>query len=623
MEQTKIDELMRSRGYTKAIGPIFSEWEFVKDEILLPDRKEGSGNGTVHIYLLEDNMDIFRKCFKEYVDAFRKNPKESENICPRVSHFVMTANIMTVAGFAYMHYKCDANLFNYASFIHKVLRNDDDGMIAFDSLFKFTTLNRPYFKQFDKDVFGKIIRYVFVPKKTAYKIYLYSDEEFKNFATFWLIGQIPDNSFIAEPLLKQDAKVVLMSDGEKGDMAENSPVSTPDDVKRRFMDYMISLGMPMKTVKSYIGDVNHLIPIAQKMLDGEDHPSPFTITNIEELKSINESLWANEEIAKWNLKKHHHASAAFRMYIKMYESATASEIPAVVKAAHDLDFTLSADEEKRKNGYMDFLRNEKGMAEVTITSYSNNLQKRMSRLLREHYDHDFRNVYSIKDLKVLVKMDDSIWDIPAIYGTNEKLKGKLTAAFRAYTDYIESTLTDDELASIAFGDAETEAAHEVIEDCHHAQYLPLYSVRAACGEFTNEEQVEKEGWVDVSNSGIKVKEGMFVVHAKGDSMEPRIHDNELCVFQKYTGEDLENEIVLTQLITHDMDYGGMYTIKKYHSEKKQDENGYIRNSKVELLSYNPDYSTIVLSEEDADNVKTVGVFVTVLRGIGKNNDVSD
>ena len=151
MELTKIDELMRSRGYAKAIGPIFSEWEFVKDEILLPDRKEGSGNGTVHIYLLEDNMDIFNQCFSEYVKVFRNNPKDSEDHCPRVAHFVMTANVLTVAGFAYMHYKCDANIFNYANFVHKVMRNDDDGMIAFESLFKFTTENRPYFKQFDKE----------------------------------------------------------------------------------------------------------------------------------------------------------------------------------------------------------------------------------------------------------------------------------------------------------------------------------------------------------------------------------------------------------------------------------------------------------------------------------------
>ena len=50
------------------ICDIFINWEDVKDEILLPDRKKGSGNGTVHIYLLEDNMNMYFKgsCDKDY-----------------------------------------------------------------------------------------------------------------------------------------------------------------------------------------------------------------------------------------------------------------------------------------------------------------------------------------------------------------------------------------------------------------------------------------------------------------------------------------------------------------------------------------------------------------------------
>ena len=65
---------MSNRGYTKAIGAIFSNWELVKDEILLPNRKAGSGNGTVHIYLLEDNMNMFRECFPDYINGLRVLP---------------------------------------------------------------------------------------------------------------------------------------------------------------------------------------------------------------------------------------------------------------------------------------------------------------------------------------------------------------------------------------------------------------------------------------------------------------------------------------------------------------------------------------------------------------------
>ena len=632
MELTKIDEFMRSRGFTKAIGPIFSEWEFVKDEILLPDRKEGSGNGTVHIYLLEDNMTIFRQCFSEYIEAFSKDPKESEDLCPHVAHFVMTSNVLTVAGFAYMHYKCDANMFNYENFVHKVMRNDDDGMIAFESLFKFTTENRPYFKQFDKDVFGKIIRYVFVPRKTAYKIYLYSDDDFKNFATFWLIGQIPDNTFIVDTLPQTDVKAInnVKTDNQE---EEQQPVSTPEDVKQRFIAFIVSSGLPLKTAKAYAGNVKNMIPVAQKMLDGQDHPSPFTITNLEELKSIDEALWANEEVSKWNVEKHHRASAAFRMYLKMFQADSTDNgeesNESKPKVAHVLDFTLTTDEEEQKEAYMKYLREERGMVPMSITNYANLLYKKLSPLIRDYYNSDFRNVYAVKDLKALIKMDDEIWDIPEINAADESTKGKLSASFQRYRDFVESNLSDDELFSIAFGDDKEETEEENIvklevgKKYQYAQYLPLYSVRAACGAFANEQEVETEGWVDVSTSGIRAKENMFVVHAKGNSMEPRIHDNDLCVFQKYEGDDLENQIVLTQLITHDMDYGGMYTIKKFHAEKKPDENGYLRNSKIELLSYNPAYSPIILTEDDADDVKTVGVFVGVLRGLSKDNSISE
>lgn len=625
MELTKIDELMRFRGYTKAIGPIFSEWEFVKDEILLPDRKEGSGNGTVHIYLMEDNMDIFNQCFSEYVDMFRNNPRDSEDYCPRVAHFVMTANVLTVAGFAFMHYKCDANIFNYANFVHKVMRNDDDGMIAFESLFKFTTENRPYFKQFDKEVFGKIIRYVFVPKKTAYKIYLYADEELKNFAAFWIIGQITDKTFIVDSNLKVEIKTTKPGTGDSCQEEKEQPVSTLDDATQRFINYIISTGLPSRTAKAYAGNVKNMIPVAMKMLDGLDHPSPFTITNVEELKKIDEQLWANEDIVKWNTEKHHRASAALHMYIKMYEEPIevdkSTDDQKKPKVVHSMDYTLTAEEEQQKAAFADYLRTEKEMVEVTVTSYINILQKRLSTLLRNTYNSEFRNVYSITDLKVLLKMEDSIWTIPEIIEANEKTKGKLTAAFRAYTEFIESTLSDDELATIAFGDANQKEEEEIVKQevgkkYQYAQYLPLYSVRAACGNFDNEKEVEKEGWIDVSSSGIKAKENMFVVHAKGHSMEPRIHDNDLCVFQKYEGGPLENDIVLTQLITHDIDYGGMYTIKKYHGEKKADENGIMRNTKVELQSLNPNYQSIVLSEDDVDNVKTVGVLVDVLHRFG-------
>ena len=151
------------------------------------------------------------------------------------------------------------------------------------------------------------------------------------------------------------------------------------------------------------------------------------------------------------------------MFEEPVEMDATHNAPQKPKVVHSMDYTLNADEEQQKTAFANYLRTEKEMVEVTITSYTNILQKRLSTLLRDTYNSEFRNVYSITDLKVLLKMEDSIWAIPEIVEVNEKTKGKLTAAFRAYTEFIESTLSDDELAAIAFGDSGQDEEEEVVK----------------------------------------------------------------------------------------------------------------------------------------------------------------
>lgn len=635
MELNKINELMANRGYTKPIGAIFSEWEFVKDEILLPNRKAGSGNGTVHVYLLEDNMHLFKECFPEYIEAFNKNLPEADDLCPRIKHFIMTSNVLTVAGFAYHHYNCDANVFNYTDYVSKVMRHDNNGTMTFDSLFKLSTENRPYFKQFDKQVFGKIIRYIFVPRKTAYKLYLYGDDEYQNFAAFWIIGQIPDWSFIVQEGNRSVQRITETKEPEKPVAKDDNPIvetptvdiiSTPEEVEERFKKYIESLGKSERTVSSYAGCLRNLVPRAQKMIDGKDHPSPYTITDYEQLKALDKELWSNPEVVKWNKDDHNRCSAALHMYMQMFEDGfnmtvdvtSKKEAPKPRQEVSRLDFTLTSQEEIQKNAYIDYLRKEKGMADVTLTSYTNTLLKRLSNLLRDYYKSDFRNVFSVTNYKELLKMEEEIWEIPEIAEANETSKGKLTASFRAYTEYVESTLSDDELAEMIFGEnsdeeeCETPVVAQIGKKQQFTTHLPLYSIRAACGKFTDDEEAEIEGWVNVEDKGIKASEDLFVVHAKGHSMEPRIHDGDLCVFRFYQGGTRKDSIVLTELTSRDLDYGGMYTIKKYYSEMAYDEDGVMQHSKVVLRSLNPNYDNIEITEEDASEMRTIGIFVDTI-----------
>ncbi len=141
-------------------------------------------------------------------------------------------------------------------------------------------------------------------------------------------------------------------------------------------------------------------------------------------------------------------------------------------------------------------------------------------------------------------------------------------------------------------------------------YIPLYSVRAACGYFEDGEVPEVEGWIDASGYGFRPDpKKHFVIHAKGDSMQPKIHDGDLCVFEWYHAGSRNGEIVLTQCQERDLDYGGMYTIKRYHSEKVITEEGWY-HSKVELEPLNNNYEVIELDLER--EFKTIGIFKCVL-----------
>jgi SOS-response transcriptional repressor LexA len=147
-------------------------------------------------------------------------------------------------------------------------------------------------------------------------------------------------------------------------------------------------------------------------------------------------------------------------------------------------------------------------------------------------------------------------------------------------------------------------------DEYHEGCIPVYTLQAACGYFEDGELPEEEGWADASGNGFTPDpKRHFVIHAKGNSMLPRIKDGDLCVFEWYKAGSREGEIVLTQCSEKDIDYGCKYTIKKYHSEKAVTEEGW-QHSKVELIPLNNDFGVIELDEKK--EYRTIGVLKCVL-----------
>ena len=91
---------------------------------------------------------------------------------------------------------------------------------------------------------------------------------------------------------------------------------------------------------------------------------------------------------------------------------------------------------------------------------------------------------------------------------------------------------------------------------------------------------------------------------------PKIKDGDICVFEWYRAGSRNDEIVLTECKEKDLDYGGMYTIKKYHSEKTVTEEGW-QHTKVELIPLNKEFNTILLDEES--EYRTIGILKCVLK----------
>lgn len=140
--------------------------------------------------------------------------------------------------------------------------------------------------------------------------------------------------------------------------------------------------------------------------------------------------------------------------------------------------------------------------------------------------------------------------------------------------------------------------------------VPLYTVKAACGYFVDHAVPELEGWMDLSESGVKTNsQDYFVVYAKGDSMLPQIKDGDLCLFKWYKGEPLYHDIVLTQCRDYDAEYESSYTIKCFNSQPATAEAP--RQIYLEPLNRKK-YKPILLSEEDGVDYQTIGLFVKVL-----------
>jgi SOS-response transcriptional repressor LexA len=105
---------------------------------------------------------------------------------------------------------------------------------------------------------------------------------------------------------------------------------------------------------------------------------------------------------------------------------------------------------------------------------------------------------------------------------------------------------------------------------------------------------------------------MFVVKVRGRSMEPKIPDGSWCLFRKCPPGSREGKIVLVQFSAMgDVETGGRYTVKKYHSEKAVTEDSWAHQH-IQLLPLNSEYRPIEVEPQEAEQMVVVGEFIGVL-----------
>ena len=190
MEQIYNDK-MQAIGYNHIVCDIFSNWENVKDEILISDRKAGSGNGTIHVFLGAADSEL-RKEFANYYDSVKTEADAADGAI-EITHYFLFNNIVSMLG-----YVCQYEYNNHHAIAPQIESTLEylstatvtNGLLSTKSLFKLSTGSaklRPYFKQFDSNgVFVKLIRKILLPN-SAYKISLYKNDN-NEYAAFWLIG---------------------------------------------------------------------------------------------------------------------------------------------------------------------------------------------------------------------------------------------------------------------------------------------------------------------------------------------------------------------------------------------------------------------------------------------------
>jgi hypothetical protein len=121
-------------------------------------------------------------------------------------------------------------------------------------------------------------------------------------------------------------------------------------------------------------------------------------------------------------------------------------------------------------------------------------------------------------------------------------------------------------------------------------------------------------WVELPEV-FKPKRGLFVARVVGESMNRRIPNGAWCLFRLAPKGSRAGKVVLAQhRDISDPETGGQFTVKLYESTKVTGADDSWRHGSIVLRpdSTLPDYEPIVLTGDQADDLRIVAELVAVL-----------
>ena len=143
--------------------------------------------------------------------------------------------------------------------------------------------------------------------------------------------------------------------------------------------------------------------------------------------------------------------------------------------------------------------------------------------------------------------------------------------------------------------------------------IPLYDFYAAAGTFS-ELQSEKSFKL-IEGPENSASNDYFACKIIGESMNRVIPNGSICLFKPYTGGSRNGKIVLVEnLDRQDPDFNSAFTIKTYSSEKVMSEHKW-KHTAIVLRpnSFDSSYQNIIITEENAEEMRVVGEFVEILK----------